>query len=53
MWTSIQTLCKGVVQGFSQFIDNDLQNYIPLFVIAAVLIAVTLLKRIIRKIKNR
>jgi hypothetical protein len=33
-----QTLGKGIIQGFSQFITNDLKNYIPLFVIAAVLI---------------
>ena len=34
----IQTLGKGIVQGFRQFIDNDLSSYVPLFIIAAILI---------------
>ena len=34
----IQTLGKGIVQGFRQYIDNDLSSYVPLFIIAAVLI---------------
>ena len=34
----IQTLGKGIVQGFSQFITNDLSSYVPLFIIAAVLL---------------
>ena len=33
----IQTLGKGIAQGFSQFITNDLSSYVPLFIIAAVL----------------
>ena len=52
IWTFIQTLGKGIVQGFNQFIENDLHNYIPLFVIAAVLVAFSLLQRIIRMIKT-
>jgi hypothetical protein len=53
IWTFIQTLGKGIVQGFNQFIENDLQNYIPLFITAAVIVAVSLLQRIIRKIKTK
>lgn len=48
----MQTLGKGIMQGFNQFIDNDLQDYMPLFVIAAVVLAVHLLKIIIQKIKK-
>ena len=48
-----QTLGKGIMQGFNQFIDNDLQNYVPLFVIAAVVLTVFLIKEIILKIKAK
>ena len=48
-----QTLGKGVMQGFNQFIDNDLQNFMPLFVIAAVALAVFLIKKIIQKIRTK
>jgi hypothetical protein len=48
-----QTLGKGVMQGFNQFINNDLQNFMPLFVIAAVALAVFLIKEIILKIKAK
>ena len=27
----IQTLGKGIVQGFRQYIDNDLSSYVPLY----------------------
>ena len=47
----MQTLGKGIMQGFNQFIDNDLQTYMPLFVIAAVVLAVFLIKKIVQKIK--
>lgn len=53
LWTFIQTLCKGTVQGTNQFIDNDLQNYIPLFIFAAVVVVVTFTWRIIKKIKTK
>ena len=49
----MQTLGKGIMQGFNQFIDNDLQNYMPLFVIAAVVLAVFLIKKIIQIIKTK
>ena len=34
----IQTLGKGIVQGFRQFITNDLSSYVPLFILAAIII---------------
>jgi hypothetical protein len=40
----IQTLGKGIVQGFRQYIDNDLSSYVPLFIIAAVLIIAVKIK---------
>ena len=46
-----QTLGKGIVQGFNQFITNDLESYIPLFIIAAVLIIAVLLRNSIHKHK--
>ena len=48
-----QTLGKGVMQGFNQFINNDLQNFMPLFVIATVALAVFLIKKIIQIIKTK
>ena len=52
IWTFIQTLGKGIVQGFNQYVDNDLRDYVPLFVIAAVLIVFVLLKKGIERFKN-
>ena len=49
---SMQTIGKGIMQGINQFIDNDLQNYVPLFVFAAIVIIGSLLLRIIRKYKH-
>ena len=49
----LQTLGKGVMQGFNQFIDNDLQDFMPLFVIAAVALAVFLIKKIIQEIRTK
>ena len=49
----MQTLGKGIMQGLNQFIDNDLQTFMPLFVIAAVALAVFLIKKIIQKIKAK
>ena len=49
----MQTLGKGIMQGINQFIDNDLQTYMPLFVIAAVVLAVFLIKKIIQIIKTK
>lgn len=34
----IQTLGKGIVQGVRQFITNDLSSYVPLFILAAIII---------------
>ncbi len=49
MMEFIQTLGKGITQGFSQFITNDLHNYVPLFIFAAVLIAGSYLWYLIKK----
>ena len=49
----IQTLAKGVIQGVKQFITNDLESYLPLFIIAGVLIVFVLLKNLIQKIRNK
>ena len=40
----IQTLGKGIVQGFRQFITNDLSSYVPLFILAAIIIIVVKVK---------
>ena len=46
IWTFFQTLGKGIVQGIKQFVTNDLGNYVPLFIFAAiVLIGSLLLKK--------
>lgn len=49
----VRTLCKGIAQGFGQFISNDLKSYVPLFIIAAAIIIVVLIINLIIKIKNR
>ena len=49
----IQTLAKGVIQGVKQFIANDLETYLPLFVIAGVMIVFSLAKDLIRKLRNK
>ena len=53
IWTFIQTLCKGTVQGVSQFINNDLQDYIPLFLFAAIALIARLFAVIYRKLKSK
>ena len=53
MMEFMQTLGKGIMQGLNQFIDNDFHNYIPLFIIAAVLILFVLLKKGIERFKNK
>jgi len=53
IWTFMQTLGKGIIQGTKQYIDNDLQNYVPLFLFAAVALAVFFIKKIIQKIKTK
>ena len=53
IWTFIQTLAKGIKQGFNQYFDNDLKDYVSLFIIAAVLIVFVLVKKSIEKIKNK
>ena len=45
MMEFMQTLGKGIMQGINQFIDNDLHNYIPLFIFAAVVLAVFLKRK--------
>lgn len=49
----VRTLCKGIAQGFGQFISNDLKSYLPLFAIATAIIIVVLIINLIIKIKNR
>ena len=49
----MQTLGKGILQGFKQYIDNDLQDQLPLIVFAIVAIVAILLLRIYKRIKNR
>ena len=49
MMEFMQTLGKGIMQGINQFIDNDLHNFIPLFIFAAVLIAGSYLWYLIKK----
>ena len=53
IWTFIKALAKGIRQGLDQFISNDLHNFVPLFIVAAVIIVVVLLKRIIGKFKTK
>ena len=53
IWTFIQTLGKGIVQGFRQYIDNDLHNYVPLFVIAAVILLFVYMKKGFEKFKHK
>jgi hypothetical protein len=53
LWTFMQTLGKGILQGFKQYIDNDLQDQLPLIVFAIVAIVAILLLRIYKRIKNR
>ena len=52
-WTFIQTLCKGTVQGVSQYINNDLNDYSPLFLFAAVALIARLFVVIYRKLKSK
>ena len=52
IWTFFQTLGKGVVQGIKQFVTNDLENYVPLFIFAAIVLIGSLLLKIIRKYKH-
>ena len=52
IWTFIKSVSKGIVQGFGQFIDNDLKDYVPLFIIAAVLILFACLKKVIEKFRK-
>ena len=49
IWTFIQTLGNGIVQGFNQFVANDLKSYVPLFIFAGVLIVISQIWKIIRK----
>ena len=53
LWTFMQTLGKGILQGIRQYIDNDMKDQLPLIVIAAVVIIAVVLKGIYKKIKNR
>ena len=53
LWTFMQTLGKGVLQGIKQFISNDLQDYVPLFILAAIFIVATLFQKMIKKNKKR
>ena len=53
VWTFMQTLGKGILQGVKQFISNDLQDYVPLFIFAAIFIIATLFQKIFKKNKKR
>ena len=53
VWTFMQTMGKGIVQGTKQYLNNDLKDQLPLIIFAAVLIAAVLLKKYYKKIKNR
>ena len=52
IWTFIQTVVKGVNQGTMQYIENDLESYMPYFIVSAVILVYALLKRLIQKIKT-
>ena len=52
IWTFIQTVVKGVKQGTMQYIENDLESYMPYFIVSAVILVYALLKRLIQKIKT-
>ena len=49
MWEFMVTLGKGIIQGFKQYIDNDLKDYIPLFIIALLILIASTVSRLIRK----
>ena len=46
-----QTLGKGIVQGCRQYITNNLSSYVPLFIIAAVLLIAVQIKNWIQRRK--
>jgi hypothetical protein len=48
----IQTLFKGIIQGVSQFITNDLHNYVPLFIFAAAILVIFKVKDWIKKYRK-
>ena len=52
IWTFMQTIGKGIIQGTTQFIQNDLRSYVPLIIFAAFILVIQL-KVIIKKIKNK
>ena len=49
----MQTVGKGVIQGVRQYIDNDLENYIPFFIVSTVLLVGSLIWKMIKKSKNK
>ena len=53
MWEFMETLGKGIIQGFNQYIDNDLRSYIPFFIIALLILVGRMLYMIIRKYKSK
>ena len=53
VWTFMQTMGKGIVQGTKQYLNNDLKDQLPLIIFAAVLIAAVLLKRYYKKNKKQ
>ena len=52
IWTFIQTLCKGVIEGVKQYIDNDFQDHVTLLIFAALVVVVSLIMKIIKKKKQ-
>ena len=51
--TFFETLWKGIVQGTSQFISNDLSSYIPLFVVAVGILIVHWVYGMVKKNKDK
>ena len=52
IWTFIQTLCKGGIEGVKQYIDNDFQDHVTLLIFAALVVVVSLIMKIIKKKKQ-
>jgi hypothetical protein len=44
-----QTLGKGIIQGVGQYISNDLEDYIPFFIISALLLIGLQVKKWLKK----
>ena len=49
----MQTVGKVIIQGVREYIDNDLENYIPFFIFAAIFLIASLIRKMIKKSKNK